>query len=396
LLSIKAINVLNVPVVYQGGKSSHSESLFLFIKLFSICCFLFQFMNKDHRTKHLNEKTTFHLSVLQKDYLDMKTRTETQAIAPRSRSPVMTYPEGQKDKMMKDFLVKIDALMQDNVSMRRKLAEQTTQLLHMERRLASASQVEMSSAVNSKAPTDKESKELLKDLRKRTTNVENNVAQFQVYHIDNIRRTNEQGETVAEVKRMVEDAVESQRGLETRIHAQETVTTMSNVALADLEENLRELKLITYDGILVWKITDVARKRTEAVTGRVASFYSQQFYSSRQGYRMCARIYLNGDGMGRGNCISLFFVIMRGEYDALVRWPFRQKVTLMLLDQDNIEHVIDAFRPDPSSSSFQRPRGEMNIASGCPMFCPLAELDKHAYIRDDTMFIKIIVDTMDV
>ena len=50
---------------------------------------------------------------------------------------------------------------------------------------------------------------------------------------------------------------------------------------------------------------------------------------------MCARIYLNGDGMGKGTHISLFFVIMRGEYDALLRWPFRQKVTFMLLDQEN-------------------------------------------------------------
>ena len=111
---------------------------------------------------------------------------------------------------------------------------------------------------------------------------------------------------------------------------------------------------------------------------------------------MCARIYLNGDGMGRGTHISVFFVVMRGQYDALLRWPFRQKVTFMLMDQDNVEHVIDAFRPDPSSSSFQRPRRETNIASGCPMFCPLTELNNHAYVRDDTMFLKIIVDTSDL
>ena len=68
----------------------------------------------------------------------------------------------------------------------------------------------------------------------------------------------------------------------------------------------------------------------------------------------------------------------------------------MLLDQDNVEHVIKAFRPDPSSSAFWRPRRESNIASGCPMFCSLAELNNHAYIRDDAMFLKIIVDTSDL
>lgn len=69
------------------------------------------------------------------------------------------------------------------------------------------------------------------------------------------------------------------------------------------------------------------------------------------------------------------------------------QVTLMLLDQSNREHIIDAFRPDVTSSSFQRPVSEMNIASGCPLFCPLSKLDsKNSYIRDDTIFIKAIVD----
>ena len=29
------------------------------------------------------------------------------------------------------------------------------------------------------------------------------------------------------------------------------------------------------------------------------------------------------------------------------------QVTLMLLDQNNREHVLEAFRPDPNSSSFR-------------------------------------------
>ena len=47
------------------------------------------------------------------------------------------------------------------------------------------------------------------------------------------------------------------------------------------------------------------------------------------GYKMCARLYLNGDGMGKGTHVSLFFVVMRGAYDALLKWPFRQKVLIV-------------------------------------------------------------------
>ena len=68
----------------------------------------------------------------------------------------------------------------------------------------------------------------------------------------------------------------------------------------------------------------------------------------------------------------------------------------MLLDQVNVEHVIDAFRPDPNRSSFQRPGRETNIESMCPMFCSLTELNNHACVRDDTMFTKIIVNSTDL
>lgn len=108
---------------------------------------------------------------------------------------------------------------------------------------------------------------------------------------------------------------------------------------------------------------------------------------------MCARLYLNGDGMGKGTHVSLFFVVMRGQYDALLKWPFRQKVTLMFLEQSGKEHVVDAFRPDPTSSSFKRPSTEMNIASGCPLFMSLSMFDSasHAFVKDNTAFVKIVV-----
>lgn len=99
--------------------------------------------------------------------------------------------------------------------------------------------------------------------------------------------------------------------------------------------------------------------------------------------------------MGFSKYVSLFFVIMRSKYDALLPWPFKQKVTMMILDQRNQGlHVVDAFRPDPQSSSFRRPVSEMNIASGCPRFLPLNLLEANGtYVVDDTLFVKIIVDT---
>ncbi|XP_077986432.1 TNF receptor-associated factor 2-like [Glandiceps talaboti] len=186
--------------------------------------------------------------------------------------------------------------------------------------------------------------------------------------------------------------------LERKIKAQDRIIALKDVALAEQDLRIQSLEMASYDGVLVWKISNFNQKRQDALSGRTTSIYSPCFYTTRHGYKMCARIYINGDGMGKGNHVSLFFVIMKGPFDALLRWPFRQKVTFMLLDQNNREHVIDAFRPDPTSSSFKRPTNDMNIASGCPLFMPISQLDssRHAYVKDDAMFLKVIVDTSDL
>ena len=63
------------------------------------------------------------------------------------------------------------------------------------------------------------------------------------------------------------------------------------------------------------------------------------------------------------------------------------------LDQDHRKHVVQTFKPTPQSSSFQRPRLDMNVASGCPQFTKLSTLDEESYVKDDVMYIKCIVDT---
>ena len=110
---------------------------------------------------------------------------------------------------------------------------------------------------------------------------------------------------------------------------------------------------------------------------------------------MRARLYLHGDGNARRTHMSLFFVLMRGPNDAILKFPFNYKVTFCLYDQTpQLRHIIDSFRPDTKSNSFQRPRSEMNIASGIPEFVPLAMIQQEGnpYVRDDTMFIRAMVD----
>ncbi|XP_077420823.1 TNF receptor-associated factor 3 [Vanacampus margaritifer] len=185
--------------------------------------------------------------------------------------------------------------------------------------------------------------------------------------------------------------------LETQQNRQGDMLSVHDIRLADMDLRFQVLETASYNGTLIWKIRDYKRRKQEAVAAKTLSLYSQPFYTGYFGYKMCARVYLNGDGMGKGTHLSLFFVVMRGEYDALLPWPFKQKVTLMLMDQGPArKHLVDAFKPDPNSSSFRRPAAEMNIASGCPLFVSQSVLESASYTKDDTIFIKVTVDTSDL
>ncbi len=169
----------------------------------------------------------------------------------------------------------------------------------------------------------------------------------------------------------------------------------SQANILTLEERLYQIEHTSYDGTFLWKIDNVCEKITNAKNGLQYSIYSPAFYTHKNGYKLCARIYLNGDGMGLNTHLSLFIVLLKGEHDALLKWPFKYKIKFTLVDQlQNDLSIIDAFRPDQSSNSFQRPINDMNIASGLPKFCTLTKFlsSDYGYIRDDTMFIQINVD----
>ena len=300
------------------------------------------------------------------------------------------------DNVIQDLFNQMQIHSETERHLQEMLRQHSERITTVERKLVLVNTSGVSSAASSQRLPDDEGNSVNANVERRVTDLGNKTEDHEVLIMENNRIAMESSRETANLRRQLDNVQENSRRSEQRMESIEHALALRNVTLADLEEYVKKQEFLSYDGQLTWKITEYARKRSEAVNGQKVSFYSPCFYTSRYGYKMCARIYLNGDGMGRGTHISLFFVVMRGRYDAILRWPFRQKVTFMLLDQGNVEHVIEAFRPDPNSSSFQRPRGEANIPSGCPTFCSNEELSKRAYVCDDTMFFKIIVDVSDL
>ena len=143
----------------------------------------------------------------------------------------------------------------------------------------------------------------------------------------------------------------------------------------------------------IWSISDISKQRKIAIDGKIAPLSSQPFYTSKNGYKACIKVYLNGDGIGHETHLSVCFVLMKGEFDALLKWPFDHKVSLILVDQSRRKHLYCTFKPTPESSSFQQPISDMNASYCLPQFCKLSYLDNVNYTKDDVLFIKCVVDT---
>src|SRR5262245_5086824 len=99
---------------------------------------------------------------------------------------------------------------------------------------------------------------------------------------------------------------------------------------------------------------------------------------------MCAKLYMCGDGRGRDTHMSLFFVLMKGPNDALLRFPSEYSVMFCLFDQSGSgRDIVYSIAPD-NSNSFQRPTSDMNISNGMPKFAPISALQTEGkYVVND-------------
>ena len=181
--------------------------------------------------------------------------------------------------------------------------------------------------------------------------------------------------------------------LQDKVAQLETTLSTKMSENEDRDFRLSLMENSNFDGSMVWKIPQFSQRMDDARTGKYTSIFSLPFYSSRYGYKMCLRLYILGDGIGKGTHMSLFFVVMKGEFDNILQWPFTHKVTFKLINQCGARDIMDIFQPDPLSSSFQKPKSDMNVASGCPRFVSMNELMQGGFIVDDTIFIKVKVDT---
>ena len=173
-----------------------------------------------------------------------------------------------------------------------------------------------------------------------------------------------------------------------RLNILENNVTLNRLQHEDLKLNFELCENSTKNGELIWKIDNFSKRQKEAIIGKTRALHSAPCYSKPYGYKYCLRLYLHGDGMGKGTHLSLFFVLLKSPYDDLLKWPFVKKIAFIIFNlEDEEKNRMECMWTNGNSSSFQRPKSDQNIASGCPYMLKLSDLN-NGFLKDDCLYIK--------
>ena len=125
-------------------------------------------------------------------------------------------------------------------------------------------------------------------------------------------------------------------------------------------------------------------------------FQSQPFYTHPNGYHMALIVYANGNGDGEDTHVSVFAIILIGEYDTELKWPFVGKVTVTLLNQlQDMNHYTLVIPFDAIDSR------RISDNKGFPTFIRHSALANDLvkntlqYLKEDKLCFKVSVEVSD-
>ena len=131
---------------------------------------------------------------------------------------------------------------------------------------------------------------------------------------------------------------------------------------------------------------------------------SNPFYTGCYGYklRVIVRPYLETKALLNDGTLlpqeTLYFGLasVEGEYDDILPWPFRKKITFTVIDQNydinERKNFTTDLRPSSRAPIFcGRPRGNFTFESDIMWFIPHERLQTRPYILNDNLFLQVDV-----
>lgn len=210
-----------------------------------------------------------------------------------------------------------------------------------------------------------------------------------------------------------EEYRETTRKLEEKV---ETLCRKEDERMSSLEQQLKEMKKVNDFLVekvaslgkqisrlnekapqLSWRINGIGKILSQACAkdGKNTVVDSVPFYSTTYGYKLKVSVYPKGDKTNNNIYLSVFLVIMEGEYDAVLPWPFRQKVIFTLVDQqketEEKKSVVMELITGSSLEGGAKPTKVEKPGLGFARFISHKNLRTRKYILNDSLLLEVTI-----
>lgn len=142
------------------------------------------------------------------------------------------------------------------------------------------------------------------------------------------------------------------------------------------------------NGLYIWKLGSFGEKLAAMTNDSLKMFYSPGFYTSPNGYKICARINVSSKDP---RYLSLLIHLMHSENDDALDWPFNGSITFVLVHPTNsANNIRETTFSKPELEAFRKPTCELNKRSfGYTEFVLIEDLVK--FLRQDTLILRVKV-----
>lgn len=175
-----------------------------------------------------------------------------------------------------------------------------------------------------------------------------------------------------------------------------------NIVMHEQDDDKLHLHL-ALDVVSELKSADISQKKAAGMTFKLPNYQQKKeqnakiispvFYTSTNGYSVAVRVDLQGHGEASGTHISAFALVLAGEHDRELSWPFQGSITFALLNQLEDKNHFEKTLNVEGSHNVQ----PGDLGRGYFKFVPHSRLSHDPltntqYLMDDTLYFTVSVE----
>ena len=170
-----------------------------------------------------------------------------------------------------------------------------------------------------------------------------------------------------------------------KLHLQVALGAL-HVAMERLQALQERNQTLQHKGSITIAMTNFAEKKDAN-----SKTLFPPFYTHPHGYHLAPVVYANGCNEGEGTHVAVGVEIMKGKYDADLKWPFDAHISLTLLNQcSDQEHVTKGGFVNELVVPLEQV--EPKFISHPELFNPAQNTQ---YLKDDTLYFRVSVAVAD-